>query len=156
MLKLKMRPIRFGPGQKTAVSTQFGALCYRMRNDKMQVLLITSRGTGRWILPKGWPVDGATPHQAVLSEAWEEAGVKGKVVGNSLGIYSYTKLKEDAEDIPCVVVVFAIKVSSTKTIYPEMHERKRKWFSRKKAAERVSDPELRHLILTFDPHAVKS
>ena len=59
--KVKMRPIRLAPAQKRDVRSQFGALCYRVVDGQVQVLLITSRGTGRWILPKGWPVDGATP-----------------------------------------------------------------------------------------------
>lgn len=145
-----MRPIKFAKGGKAAVSTQFGALCYRVRNNKVQVLLVTSRETRRWIVPKGWPMNGATPHEAALQEAWEEAGVKGKLQGNSLGIYSYVK-KQKRSHQPCVVVVFAIKVRTTAKAYPEAHERRRKWFSLKKAANKVQEPELRQMIETFDP-----
>ena len=152
-IRQKMRPIKLPTGEKTSVSTQFGALCYRVRNGKVQILLVTSRGTGRWIVPKGWPKDGVTPYQAALEEAWEEAGVKGKVTGNPVGIYSYVKGRDNLEDIPCIVVVFPIKVSNLKTEYPEVDQRKRKWFSPKKAAEHLSDPELKHLVLGFDPRA---
>ena len=135
--KTKMRPIQLAPLQKRDLRTQFGALCYRSRNDKTEVLLITSRGTGRWIVPKGWPVDGATPAEAALQEAWEEAGVIGKAQGNALGIYSYTK-QDDGEKLPCVVAVFAVKVKALKNSFPEAGQRRRKWFSRRKAARRTS------------------
>lgn len=148
--KTKMRPIRLAQSEKRNVRTQFGALCYRVRNGKVQVLLITSRGTGRWIIPKGWPIDGATPAEAALQEAWEEAGVEGKVLGNAMGIYSYEK-KDDGDDLPCVVAVFAVKVSGLKSNFPEAGERKRKWVSRSKAAEMLGEPELRQIVAGFDP-----
>jgi len=148
--KTKMRPIRLAASEKRNVRTQFGALCYRVQNDKVQVLLITSRGTGRWIIPKGWPIGGATPAEAALQEAWEEAGVDGKVQGNSLGIYSYVK-QDDGEHLPCVVAVFAVKVRGLKTKFPEVDQRTRKWFSCKKAATLLDDPELRQIVARFDP-----
>ena len=152
--KLKMRPLKLTPAQKRDVRTQFGALCYRVRQDKVQVLLITSRGTGRWILPKGWPIGGSTPPEAALQEAWEEAGVEGRVTGNSLGIYSYDK-QDDGTRLPCIVVVFPIKVKRLKDKYPEADQRKRKWFSAKKAAALLDEPELRHMVREFDPRAAK-
>ncbi|MEL7116910.1 MAG: NUDIX hydrolase [Pseudomonadota bacterium] len=148
--KLKMRPIQFGDHNKRQILTQFGALCYRVRRDKIQVLLVTSRTTKRWIVPKGWPMPGATPHEAALTEAWEEAGVKGRAIGNSLGIFSYGK-RYEGDVLPCVVAVFAVKVGTLAAGYPEVKERKRKWFSRKKAAALVMEPELQHIIRSFDP-----
>lgn len=155
IIKTKMRPIQLAQSQKREVRTQFGALCYRVQNDKVQVLLVTSRGTGRWILPKGWPIDGATPAEAALQEAWEEAGVDGKVRGNSLGIYSYDK-QEDGTRMPCVVAVFPVKVLALKRKYPESDQRKRKWYSRKRAAELLEEPELQQLVRNFDPGAIVS
>ena len=67
--KTKMRPLPIAASQKRDVRTQFGALCYRVHKDNVQVLLVTSRGTGRWILPKGWPMGGATPSDAALGRA---------------------------------------------------------------------------------------
>ena len=87
-VKIKQKPIRLPAAQKRELRTQFGALCYRVQKDKVQVLLITSRRRKRWIVPKGWPIDGSTPSSAALQEAFEEAGVEGKVTGNCLGIYS--------------------------------------------------------------------
>lgn len=148
--KIKTRPLKLPRGHKSQVSTQFGALCYRVRHDKLQVLLITSRNTGRWIVPKGWPMDGETPEQAALTEAWEEAGVNGKTRGSVLGIYSYYK-QDDGKTLPCIVALFPVKVQGLAADYPEMRQRKRRWFSRKKAANLVAEPELRQIIRYFDP-----
>jgi len=153
LAKTKMRPLALAPSQKRDVRTQFGALCYRVRQDKVQVLMVTSRGTGRWILPKGWPIGGATPPEAALQEAWEEAGVQGKVMGNCLGIYSYVKT-DDGERLPCVVAVFPVKVRQLSADYPEAHQRSRKWFTLKKAAALLDEPELRQIVRDFDPHVL--
>ena len=68
-----------------------GALVYRLKNDAVEFLLITSRGTGRWIIPKGWPMPGRTLAQAALREAYEEAGIRGIVETSSIGSYQYYK-----------------------------------------------------------------
>lgn len=151
MVRMKQQPIRLGDVHKREVSTQFAALCYRVHDDKVQVLLVTSRGTGRWIVPKGWPMDDVTPAEAAAQEAWEEAGVEGKAIPVCLGIYSYRKKLDDGEMLPCVVSAFPIKVKKLARSYPEAGERKRKWFSRKKAASLVAEPELAAMIKHFDP-----
>lgn len=136
---------------KRDVRTQFGGLCWRSSGDKIEFLLITSRRRKRWIIPKGWPADGATPADAAMTEAWEEAGVVGKVFPVCLGIYSYAKDLSENEAMPCVVAVFPIRVSKLSSNYPEKSERRRKWFSRKKAAKLVDEPELATMIKRFDP-----
>ncbi|MGR3839420.1 MAG: NUDIX hydrolase [Cognatishimia sp.] len=135
--------------------SQFGALVYRVKNDKIQILLITSRTRGRWIIPKGWPMIGETPADAAATEAWEEAGVKGKVYDRCLGLYSYTKRREDQRDLPCLVMIYPIKAKKLSDKFPEAGQRRRKWFSRKKAAKLVSEPELAKMIASFDPRHVK-
>ena len=87
----KQRKLDLTEAGKRGVRTQFGALCWRKRADEVQVLLVTSRRRQRWIIPKGWPQDRATPMKTALAEAWEEAGVEGKANPTCLGIYSYTK-----------------------------------------------------------------
>ena len=151
MTKQKHQPIRLPAAGKREIRTQFGALCYRVRKDKVQVLVITTRSGKSWIVPKGWPIDKATPAQSAAREAFEEAGVEGKVTGNCLGIYSYVK-DVSGDDLPCVVALFALKVKRIHTIYPERGQRKRKWLSRKKAATMVDNPELRQLIKDFEPN----
>jgi len=130
--------------------TQFGALCYRLRDGKVEVLLITSRGTGRWIIPKGWPMDGETPAGSAAVEAFEEAGVEGKLSDRALGFYAYTK-RNRGDHLPCVVAVFPLKVQRLLKDFPERQQRRRKWFSQKKAASMVSEPDLSRLIKSFNP-----
>ncbi len=148
--QVKQRPIRLAVADKRAVRTQFGALCYRIREGKLQFLLITSRGTGRWIIPKGWPMDGETPAGAAATEAWEEAGATGKLSHHTLGFYAYDKGHAGAR-LPCVVAVFPLKVKKLAKNYPEAGQRKRKWVGRKKAAAMVQEPELRAMIKAFNP-----
>jgi len=150
--KTKQQPIRLPAAGKREIRTQFGALCYRVHNDKTQVLIITTRSGKRWIVPKGWPMDNATPGQAAAREAFEEAGAEGKISGNCLGIYTYYK-QVDGDDLPCIVAVYPLKVKLLHAIYPESGQRKRKWLSLKKAAALVQNPELSQMIKQFVPTA---
>ena len=70
---IKQLPISLHGAQKHELRTQFAALCYRLRRGKVQILLVTSRGSKRWIVPKGWPMEAKTPAASALQEAWEEA-----------------------------------------------------------------------------------
>lgn len=135
--------------------TQFGALPWRYADGKLEVLLITSRDTGRWIIPKGWPMDGATPAEAAATEALEEAGVEGKLSNQVVGFYGYLKQLDDADDLPIVVAVFPIRVKRLLTDWPERADRKRRWYSAKKAANLVAEPELRQIIRHFNPRALR-
>lgn len=152
-MMIKQLPISVPGGRKSDVRTQFAALCYRIRDGKVQVLMITSRGSRRWIIPKGWPIDGKTPAASALQEAWEEAGVQGRPDGRCLGLYSYSKIEEGDEDLPCVAMVYAVEVKSLDKKYPEVGQRKRKWVSRKQAARMVDEPELARILQDFDPRA---
>jgi 8-oxo-dGTP pyrophosphatase MutT (NUDIX family) len=144
-------PISLRSRHKSEVRTQFAALCYRIRKDKPEYLLVTSRGTGRWIIPKGWPVDGKTPAESALIEAWEEAGVIGRVTGPSMGLFSYYKDGPGADGLPCVAMVFPVRVRALRDSFPERAERKRKWMRPKRAAKSVGLPELAHILREFDP-----
>ncbi len=134
----------------TDVRSQFGALCWRRNAGVFQVLLITSRDTGRWIIPKGWPMEGKSPEAAAAQEAFEEAGVCGEVLPQCIGFYSYDKGLDKPSDgpshVPCVVAVYPLQVSKLADDFPERHERRRKWFTPKKAAGKVSEPELQHIL----------
>jgi len=152
VIGFKQAPLQMTGSAKREVRTQFAALCYRVVEGETQILLVTSRQRGRWIIPKGWPVEGATPADAAATEAFEEAGVTGKTFNICLGIYSYTKVMADGEnDLPCAVSVFPVRVKKILKTYPEMGERRRKWFSVKKAASKVREPELRKILKHFDP-----
>ena len=139
-------------GRKTDVRSQFGALCYRVKKDgKVEFLLITSRTSLRWIIPKGWPMDGKTPAETAVIEAWEEAGVRGVTDGRCVGIFSYSKDTNDLGALPCMAMVFAIEVVELSSSYPEAGDRERVWMPRKKASKLVDEPELSRIIRDFDP-----
>ncbi len=128
---------------------QCGALCWRMHRGKVEVLLITSRDTGRWIIPKGWPIDGLSPEGAAAREAWEEAGVQGEIGTDELGAYGYAKVLGPKTAVDCSVQVFGLRVAKLKDKFPERKERRRKWFGVEKAARKVAEPELRALLLAL-------
>lgn len=132
---------------------QFAALCWRMHRGRVEVLLITSRDTGRWVIPKGWPVAGKSPAESAAQEAWEEAGVRGQEGQEALGLYTYDKLRGTKEALPCAVSVYPLRVEELAARFPERKERRRRWFGADKAAKLVAEPELRTLFqrLAGDP-----
>ncbi|KAA9010193.1 NUDIX hydrolase [Histidinibacterium aquaticum] len=148
------RPLRLSGAAKTDPRTQFAVLPWRISKGKLKVCLVTSRETGRWILPKGWPMGGATPAQAAGNEAWEEAGLKGDIAPQPIGLYSYRK-RLGSDELPVIVVVYAMRVTEAAADYPERGQRKRKWMGLKKASERLSDEELAHIVRHFDPKLAK-
>lgn len=135
----------------TAIRTQHGALCWRINRGAVEVLLISSRDSGRWIIPKGWPIDGLSPPQTALQEAWEEAGVTGEADPLLLGQYPYLKVMAPGRTVPCTVSVFAIKVVRLRARFPERKERRRKWHALHKAAAKVEEAELREILASFTP-----
>lgn len=147
----KQLPISVHGARKGELRTQFAALCYRIKRGKVQVLLVTSRRTKRWIVPKGWPVDGKTPAASAAQEAWEEAGAIGKPIETCLGAYSYAKYVSEGETLACLAMLYPFKVKNLAKAYPEKDERRRRWFSRKKAARLVAEPELARMIAAFVP-----
>lgn len=152
MNSLQQQEIILGDAAKTDLRTQFAALCYRIKNEKVQFCLVTSRRSGRWIVPKGWPMNGQTPMDAAATEAFEEAGVRGKIEPRPIGVFSYYKVHSKNE-LPCIAVVYPLKVKKVLRTWPEHKERNRKWLSRKKAAALVDDAELSQIIMRFQPDA---
>lgn len=136
-----------------AEAPQLAALCYRATEAGTKVLLITSRDTGRWVIPKGWPIDGHSAEEAAQREAYEEAGVRGKIIGEALGSYGYLKGLEGQKPLPCRVLVFALRVDEMADDFPERGQRKLKWFSPKQAARKVQEEELRTILSGFRPPA---
>ena len=116
------------------------------------MLLITSRETKRWVLPKGNMVRGLLPHQSAAHEAFEEAGLSGIACPSRIGAYSYDKRKRNGTVTRLEVDVFPLAVVSHYEDWPEMHEREKRWFGLADAARAVDEPELKALILAFrDP-----
>src|SRR5262249_47918014 len=134
----------------TAISwrrLQYGALPYRTSNGhRAQFMLVTSRETRRWIIPKGWPKRGKSPHRSAAHEAFEEAGVLGAIGRQSVGSFSYEKRLKNGGSVECEVFVFPLEVKRQKKEWPERQERRVKWLSASKAAEKVKDPVLSKII----------
>jgi 8-oxo-dGTP pyrophosphatase MutT (NUDIX family) len=127
---------------------QFAALPYRADGD-LEVLLVTTRETGRWVIPKGWPMVGKTPRAAAAREALEEAGVVGKPGRRRLGAYNYPKLLKSGATVVCRVTVFPLEVIEQKATWREQDQRMTRWFSPTEAAEAVQEPGLSAIIRDF-------
>ncbi len=131
---------------------QVAALCYRMQAAAPEILLITSMSTGRWILPKGWPIDGLDAPGIALEEAWEEAGIKpAEGEPRPVGEYTYVKRMTGGLPLKTVVKVFAIEVAELLDDYPEAERRKRRWATPAEAAEAVEEPSLKDLLRSLPP-----
>ena len=129
---------------------QVAALCYRETPLGKEVLLITSRDTGRWIVPKGWPIDGLDGAGTALQEAWEEAGVsKADIEAEPIGFYDYDKRLTDGMTTPVIAQVYLTRVRHIKDDYPEVELRKRRWMTPTSAAELVSEPDLKEILLNL-------
>jgi 8-oxo-dGTP pyrophosphatase MutT (NUDIX family) len=128
---------------------QYAALPWRRRGGALEVLLITTRNTRRWIIPKGWPIEGHTPMECAALEALEEAGVVGEVSAHALGMFRYNKERESGETAPCIVRVFTMEVHEQHDDWIEKSERETLWCSLPEALARVTEPGLRRLIEKF-------
>lgn len=126
---------------------QVAALCFRTGSGGREVLLITSRDTERWIIPKGWPIEGLDGPDAALQEAWEEAGVRhANIRRDPIGHYDYDKRMADGSTIPIETTVYLAEVIDVKDDYPEVAERTRVWVPPTEAAKRVDEPELKAIL----------
>lgn len=129
---------------------QVAALCYRHVGNSKEVLLITSRDTGRWVIPKGWPMRGLGSLQSAMQEAWEEAGVlKGRWGEAPIGTYTYDKVKSTGWEQPVEILVYPVAVDALADTFPESDQRKRQWFAPKEAAELVNEPQLQAILRAF-------
>ncbi len=147
VLSAAIRPATLQPAPKMKRKRQYGALPVRMKEGKLEVLLITSRGTARWIIPKGWPKKNTAPHKLALLEAYEEAGIRGKIDRLEIGHYDYVKWIDEHHSVACRVGVFVMKVRDELAKWPEMDERTREWMSPEEAAGRVQEPQLAALLM---------
>jgi 8-oxo-dGTP pyrophosphatase MutT (NUDIX family) len=130
---------------------QVAALPYVRQKDGLRVLLVTSRETGRLVLPKGWPEKGMKDAAAAELEAFEEAGVKGSVARAPIGSYTYTKIIGPGFALACTVDVYPLAVRKHLRDWPEKSQRERLWLSRGEAALRVAEPALAEILRRFKP-----
>lgn len=133
---------------------QVAALVYRLHLDDLQFLVITSRGTGRWIIPKGWPQIGRTLAETAACEAYEEAGIRGEISQSPIGSFDYCKSDLPPERInQFSVAVYALRYVSQEKTWPERDQRICEWVSPDVAAQRVDEADLKQILRTFgDSH----
>jgi len=135
------------PGRKPdSWYRQSGVVAVRVRDGEPQVLLVTSAGGKRWVIPKGIVESDHTPASSAAKEAWEEAGVTGKVSRRMIGRYRYAKWNGI-----CTVLVYRLDVEEIHRTWPEAHVRRRKWLAPAAAAARIGSPELAQLIIETFP-----
>ncbi|MBS0411067.1 MAG: NUDIX hydrolase [Proteobacteria bacterium] len=129
---------------------QYAALPYRLSGPgEVEILLITSRETRRWVIPKGWPMKGKKPHAAAAKEALQEAGVVGKIEKRAIGGYDYIKRLKNGAPLACTVEVFPMKVEHQRKRWRERGQRVIHWFSATEAAGLVDEEGLGALILSL-------
>jgi 8-oxo-dGTP pyrophosphatase MutT (NUDIX family) len=136
------------PATPGSVRLQAAALPFRQR-DRLEILLVSSLDTGRWIVPKGWPMKGRTIAQSALREAYEEAGVKGAIAPKPVGTFNYDKRRRNGAVLRCVVEVFPLEVKTQARTWPEKSARVLRWCDWAQAAELVDDAGLGDIIRTF-------
>lgn len=125
---------------------QTAALCWRTGAQGPEVLLVKTLRRGHWIVPKGWPMPGKSLAEAAATEAWEEAGVKGNVCTESVGAFTYTKIKKTGLPVQCSPHVFLLEVGELSDAYPEARKRTRRWFTLPDAIEAVQNKDLKALL----------
>jgi 8-oxo-dGTP pyrophosphatase MutT (NUDIX family) len=141
--------------QDVVPRTQVAALPYRIDAEgRPEILLITSRETRRWVIPKGWPMKELRDDLAAAQEAFEEAGVMGEVGDSEVGTYLYLKRRRTRSDL-CEVHVYPLEVYEEFDSWPEGTQRQRTWFSPEEAADRVAEPGLSEILRTFE-HRIAS
>jgi 8-oxo-dGTP pyrophosphatase MutT (NUDIX family) len=127
---------------------QYAALPYRLA-PQLEILLVTSRETGRWVIPKGWPIRSKSHRKVAALEALEEAGVEGRVGKEPLGEFDYLKGLKSGESQPCRVTVFSLEVVTQREAWRERAQRNAQWFGWEAAVAAVQEPGLRQIILDF-------
>ncbi len=131
---------------------QIAALPWR-RADKLEILLVTSRETRRWVLPKGWPMKGRKAYAAAAREALEEAGIVGNIAKEPLGAFHYVKRLKNGSTRMCRVDVYPFEVTLERPTWLEKSQRTRRWFSLEDPVAAVDEPELRAMVQAFGMNA---
>lgn len=137
---------------RIGVITQYGVLAYDIDgHGEPRFLLITSRSTRRWVIPRGNPIAGLSPPRSAAEEAYEEAGITGLVGAEPLGSYVYEKKRKRGEGVEARVHVFPLRATAQSVRFPEQDERETRWLTRREAADSVDERGLRDIILAFTP-----
>ena len=140
------------PRTQESETRQVAALPWR-RTDAgaVEIMMITSRETRRWVVPKGGRMAGKADHEAATIEAYEEAGLQGVIAERPVGHFRYLKRLRSGEDRACMVAVYPLEVLIQLGGYPEAGQRELRWMDRRTAAEAVHEADLAELIRAFEP-----
>ena len=131
------------------LNVQCAALPWRWQNGVLEFLLITTRTTKRWIIPKGWPEAGLSPAESAAREALEEAGVIGEIAARPLGAFQYIKQRRNGERLALLVRVYPLEVMRQRRAYPEKHMRETRWCTPEEALTHIAEPGLKRLLVKF-------
>jgi len=129
---------------------QIAALCYRWTDGTLEVLLVTSREKGRWILPKGWPELDQEAYETAVIEAYEEAGARGRSHKEAFGSFRSFKGLSNGLELRTKVLVFPIEVDHMLSSFPEKGQRRVCWMPISKAIEIADEPGARRLLSRFN------
>ncbi len=141
---------RLRPEGDREPKTQYAAIPWRRTEaGAIEVLLITSRESRRWVIPKGWPMQDLKPGATAAQEAFEEAGVRGQTSRKRLGVFHYDKRLRSGRVQRVRVHVYALEVTEEHADWPEAAERQKLWTTPGEAAGLVDEPELKIILARF-------
>ena len=148
MMAIKSRKKSKGTAKPETQRIQYAALPWR-EADGLEIMLVSSRETKRWIIPKGWPMAGRDGPAVAAVEAIEEAGLLGQIAREPFGHYRYVKRMPKDASLLCEVEVYPLRVLRQREDWPEREMRATKWFAADEAVDLVDEPELQALIRQF-------
>ena len=128
---------------------QVAALPWRTRKDRIEICLVTSRGTGRWILPKGWPEKHLSHSEAAAAEAFEEAGLRGTADAEPCGSFRASKGVDPDMQLNVRQDVYLLPEPVQLNEFPEKGERKVRWMTLQAAIEAADEPGLKSLLASL-------
>ena len=151
ILKQEIADFVRGVWLRPPTAQQVAALCWRRAGKGHEVLLVTTRGRGQWMVPKGWPKTDIPDADMAGVEAFEEAGARGRLNPEPVGSFHFEKRIGPGSVMECEATVYALEVSWLETEFPESGQREVQWFSPGEAAAKVVSPELSDLLTRFEP-----
>ncbi|MEM9108258.1 MAG: NUDIX hydrolase [Pseudomonadota bacterium] len=125
---------------------QIAALCMRPGETENEILLVSTRDTGRLILPKGWPEADKQDYETAATEAYEEAGVVGKTDPHALGTFSSYKGQSDGSKVPTRVLVFKLQFERQLSKFPELGQRHCLWLPFSEAVNQANENSLKRFL----------
>ena len=144
---------------RPAIRVQYGALPYRFTPlAALEILIVTTRQSRRWIVPKGWPIKRLSPAKSAAREAFEEAGVRGKIGARPIGAFRYKKTEREKSgaDPDYEVKIFPLLVRRQSATWPEFGQRVVQWVDPERAISLIREPEMKAIVEKFAKRAAVS